>query len=70
MTKDIKNRGFSEAEISRKAKLHPFVVKKALKSSIDLGEAIKTYNTLLAVDTGFKTGQANLEDSLYNLLLI
>ena len=67
--KDLRNRNYSEVEISKKAKLHPFVVKKALKNPFELEEALKTYGKLLAIDTSFKTGQSDLSNSLYGLVI-
>ncbi|MDP3697284.1 MAG: DNA polymerase III subunit delta [Candidatus Taylorbacteria bacterium] len=68
MVKDLKDRGFSGEEISRKAKLHPFVVKKTLHSPFNTRESVKIYNNLLALDTGFKVGKLSIEDSLYHLI--
>lgn len=65
--KDLQKRGLSESEISLKAKLNPFVVKKAMKSPFETAGATKIYAQLLAFDTGFKTSQTDLEDSLYGL---
>ena len=67
--KDLESRGLHEAEISKKAQLHPFVVKKSLRSPFNTEKGIKTYDSLLALDTGFKMGKCNLEDSLYGLIL-
>lgn len=67
--KDLQKRNHSEFEISRKAKLHPFVAKKALKSPFEISEATKIYGQLLAIDTGFKTSQIDLEESLYSLAI-
>ncbi len=64
IVKDLQKQGYSELETTRKTKIHPFVVKKAIKSPIKLDEAVGTYGRLLAMDTGFKTGEINLEDSL------
>lgn len=66
--KDLKKLGHFESEISHKSKLHPFVVKKALKSPFEIAGAVKIYGQLLALDTGFKTSKFNLEDSLYGLV--
>ncbi len=67
MIKDLQKRGHSESEIGQKTKLHPFVIKKISRSSFDSTQAARIYAQLLALDTGFKTGEINLEDSLYNL---
>ena len=69
MIKDLASRGLNQDEIIKKIGLHPFVTKKALKSSYQFEEAVKIYNQLLALDIGFKNGQINLEDSLYRLLI-
>lgn len=68
IAKDLKARGYSESEISQKAKLHPFVAKKAARSHFNLNDSLKIYQFLLALDTGFKSGKINLEDSLYSLV--
>lgn len=69
IVKDLQNRSYSESEIIKKSKLNPFVVKKIIKSHVNLLEASKTYRTLLAFDTGFKTGELDIENSLYNIVL-
>jgi len=67
--KDLQNQKYPELEIAKKSQLHPFVVKKALKSPFRLEEAILFYNNLLSLDIGFKTGNINLENSLYGLIV-
>lgn len=67
--KDLQKRSHSESEIIQKAKVHPFVVKKALKSPFQPEEATRVYSQLLALDTGFKAGQIDLEDRLCQLAL-
>lgn len=69
MVKDLKRQNYSESEIIKKMKLHPFVIKKTFKSPFNLGELTKIYGNLLILDIGFKQGNFNLEDSLYNLSL-
>src|SRR3989338_5415855 len=69
ITKDLQDHGYSENEISRKAKLHPFVVKKSISNPFNSEEAAKIYNRLLSIDTGFKMGRLDLEDSLYSLVI-
>ncbi len=70
IVKDLQKQGCSELEITRKTKIHPFVVKKAVKSPIKFDEAVRTYGRLLAMDTGFKMGQINLEDSLFGIVTL
>lgn len=70
VVKDLQRQKHSESEIAAKAKLHPFVVKKALRSPFQLDQATKIYDRLLSIDTGFKMGNLNLEDSLYGLTII
>lgn len=67
--KSLINLDYSEPEIVRKSKLNPFVVKKTLKSPFKIEEAIGVYRKLLELDTGFKSGQLNLEDHLYKMTL-
>lgn len=67
--KDLKDRGLHETEISKKSQLHPFVVKKTLKSPFQFDELVKIYSRLISIDSGFKMGSLNLEDSLYGLTL-
>ena len=67
--KDLLRRDHPESGISQKAKLHPFVVKKALKSPFELEGAIEVYGKLLVIDSGFKMGELDLTDSLYGLAL-
>lgn len=66
--KDLQKRSHSESEIIQKTKIHPFVVKKALKSPFQPEEAARIYSQLLAIDTGFKISKIDLEDSLYGLI--
>lgn len=70
IVKDLQKQNFSELEIAKKTKIHPFVVKKAIKSPIQFDEAKRMYGRLLAMDTGFKTGQINLEDSLFGIVTL
>ncbi len=67
--KDLKERGLSEPEISRKTKIHPFVIKKSLRSPFTTKESIDMYGKLLTLENGFKTGGLDLENSLYNIVL-
>lgn len=67
--KDLQRQKYSESEIAKKSKLHPFVIKKGLKSSFQFDEVVKMYGRLLSIDSGFKMGNLNLENSLYGLTL-
>lgn len=67
--KGLQEQGLSQADIAKKAKLHPFVVKKTLKSPFQLEEISLTHSNLLNFDNGFKMGKTNLEDSLYGLII-
>ncbi|MDO8496567.1 MAG: DNA polymerase III subunit delta [bacterium] len=67
--KDLESRGLREAEISKKSQLHPFVVRKSIRSPIDTKVGTKIYGNLLAIDTAFKNGQIDLLDSLYRLVI-
>ena len=68
--KGLQDDGYSQAEIAKKAKLHPFVVKKSSANLLKIsGEELKNkYNKLLWADTSFKTGQNNLADTLFTLI--
>ena len=57
---------FSEFEISKLAKLHPFVVKKSFMQAKNFGEKklIAIHKKLGALDTKIKTGQADIRISL------
>lgn len=70
VVKDLQRQKYSESEIATKAKLHPFVVKKALRSPFQFDGVVKIYSQLLSIDTGFKAGRLNLEDSLYGLIIV
>jgi len=62
--------GYSQAEIAKKAKIHPFVVKKtsAQLSRFKQEEAVDIYRQLLLMDTGFKSGRFDLQDLLHTIL--
>ena len=70
IVRGLQDQGLPQTDIAKKAKLHPFVVKKALSSlSRFEPEELKTkYSQLLFADTSFKTGQNYLEDILYGLI--
>ena len=57
---------FSEFEIAKITKLHPFVVKKSYMQAKNFGEnkLISIYKKLGALDTKIKTGQADIKLSL------
>lgn len=69
--KGLLEKGCSQAEAAKKSGLHPFVVKKALSNvgRFDLVELKGIYSRLLTIDTSFKTGRLDLQDSLYGLAI-
>lgn len=69
--KDLVDRSLSAEAIAKKAKLHPFVVKKTYQNAkrFDAKELRSTYAKILDIDTKAKEGGADLTDSLYSLLL-
>lgn len=69
MLKGLLEKGCSQAEVAKKSGLHPFVVKKTLNNigRFGLAELKEMHNRLLAIDTSFKTGRLDLQDSLYDL---
>lgn len=70
LVKDLQKQKCSELEIAKKTKLHPFVIKKAVKSPFRFEEPIQIYGRLLSIDIGFKLGRLDLEDSLYDLAMV
>lgn len=68
--KGLQRQKYSESEIAKKSKLHPFVIKKGFKSSFQFDEVVKVYGRLLSIDSGFKMGELDLENSLYGLVMI
>ncbi|HEY4474451.1 MAG TPA: DNA polymerase III subunit delta [Candidatus Paceibacterota bacterium] len=67
--KDLQKRGYSESEMAKRTKINPFVIKKTTKSPVTFNEAVKTYDRFLTLDTGFKAGKVNLEDSLFGAVV-
>lgn len=67
--KDLQRQRYPESEMATKTKMHPFVIKKAVRSPFQLEEVTQIYSQLLLIDNGFKLGKLNLEDSLYGLTL-
>lgn len=69
--KDLSDRGISLNDITKKARLHPFVVRKTYQSAgkFSLEELKDIYGHLLDVDTCSKEGTVNLTDSLFNFVL-
>lgn len=69
--KDLSDRGMSVDAITKKAKLHPFVVRKTYQSSgkFKPGELKTIYRQLLDMDTQSKEGIINLSDSLFTFVL-
>jgi len=64
---DFKNQGiFSEYEIAKMAKLHPFVVKKSLRqiNSFSWARLKEVYKQLGVLDTQIKTGKINIKLAL------
>jgi DNA polymerase-3 subunit delta len=62
----LENGIFSEFEIAKLTKLHPYVVKKSLTQARNFGEQklITIYKKLGALDAKIKTGQADIKLSL------
>ena len=69
--KDLADRGMSLDEITKKSKLHPFVVRKTCQSvkKFNLTELKGFYGNLLNMDTRSKEGIINLTDSLFGFTL-
>ena len=69
--KDLSDRGMSLNEITKKAKLHPFVAKKTYQSAgkFSLAELKNIYGCLLKMDPRSKEGTVNLLDSLFEFVL-
>jgi len=57
---------FSEFEIAKQSKLHPYVVKKSMNQARNFGEKklIAIHKKLGALDAKIKTGQADIKLSL------
>lgn len=71
IVKDLASRNISEAQIAKKAGMHPFVVKKMLSatSRIPLPEIQSLYQEVLDLEQGTKQGRRDLEDGLFSLAL-
>ena len=69
--KDLSDRGMSLDAIVKKARLHPFVARKAYQSAgkFSLEELKNIYGHLLDLDTHSKEGTLNLADSLFAFVL-
>lgn len=69
--RDLADRGMSLDAIVKKARLHPFVVRKAYQSvgKFRLAELKSVYGRLLDMDTRSKEGTTNLTDSLFAFVL-
>ncbi len=69
--KDLSDRGMSLDSITKKARLHPFVAKKAYQSAgkFSLAELKNVYGQLFNMDTCSKDGTINITDSLFNFIL-
>lgn len=69
--RDLSGRGMALDAIVKKARLHPFVARKTCQSArkFDPEELKSIYRHLLNLDTRYKEGNANLVDSLFNLVL-
>ena len=67
----LQEKGCPQTEIAQRAKLHPFVVKKAINclDKFKTEDLKSEYKALLDIDTSSKQGTANLSDSLYKFLL-
>ncbi len=70
VVKDLSQRGLSGQEIAKKAKLHPFVVRKMVGSNKYAQDEIRRYfNSLAQADISIKQGKTDIEDCLYGLIL-
>ncbi len=68
--KDLASRTVAPDLISKKAGLHPFVVKKTMRElgKYQIDELKHIYGRLLDIDVFYKEGRVALEDSLFNLV--
>ena len=71
VVKDLSDRGIFLNDITKKARLHPFVAKKAYQSAgkFSLAELKNIYEHLLDLDINSKEGTVNLTDSLFSFIL-
>lgn len=70
--KSLHGQGLREQEISREAKMHPYVVKKTLAQvrNFELSKLKIMYHDLLEADISFKTGRAANKMLLLDMLVI
>ena len=71
MIKGLQEQGFSQGDIAKRTKLHPFVVKKAANNSknFTIEELKSIYQHLSSLDIRFKNGLIDLNDRLCQLAL-
>lgn len=71
IVKDLADRGLSQADIAKKAGIHPFVVRKTLPclAEFSLNDLKSIYYQLLVFDTSAKMGKTDLVSSLYSFVL-
>ena len=69
--KDLLDRKTPSGLIAKKAGLHPFAASKMIRAAgaFTLEELKKRYQDLYTLEIGSKNGVANLEDSLYTIVL-
>lgn len=68
--KDLALRAWTSDLIAKRAGLHPFIVKKAMRESgkYEMSDLKSLYGRLLNVDIAYKNGKAALDDSLFNFV--
>lgn len=68
--KDLVSRALTSDLIAKRAGLHPFIVKKAMRElgKYELNDLKSLYDRLLNVDIAYKNGKAALDDSLFNFI--
>lgn len=71
IVKDFAERNVPQAEIAKKAGIHPFVVKKMISATAKLTAAdiAKLYKNIVDLEQGTKQGRRDLEDGLFDLAL-
>lgn len=71
LIKDLISRNFSAPEISKKAALHPFVVRKTISNIryFTLDDLKQKYGRLHDMEISAKNGKKDLIDGLYNFVL-
>lgn len=72
IVKDLASQGLSAYEISKKAAIHPFVVKKitAGLSKFSLDKLKLIHKKIIDIEIASKTGKTNINDSLYNFITL